>query len=166
MSHAVGGAVIADLDARKATVVAAFEPDIDNVVVLWIGTNDLGAGMSAVDAHTALVALVDWYRANGASQIAVATVLPRSFSPDVAGFEARRTAFNGLLHGDAAGADAVVDVAADPAIGDAGDEFDTTYYMDQDGQAGAATYRVHLTATGRAVAGGVFRGWLVTAGAV
>ena len=70
-------------------------------------------------------------------------MLPRSDTAAPADFEAKRTAFNADLRQTwASHFAALVDVAADPRIGDAGDELDPTYY-DAD--------RVHLKATGLAI---------------
>ena len=59
-------------------------------------------------------------------------------------YESRRQALNRLLREDHAFADAVVDIAGDSRIGDAGDEADPQFFVD----------RLHLTKFGyRTVAG-------------
>jgi hypothetical protein len=70
-------------------------------------------------------------------------MLPRSDTAAPADFEAKRAAFNADLRQNwASHFAALVDVAADPRIGDAGDELDPAYY-DAD--------RVHLKAAGLAI---------------
>jgi len=116
-----------------------------NVCVLWGGTNDLvsvGGNQSAATALARVYGYADDLRAQGFTVVGL-TMLPRSDVAAPADFEAKRAAFNADLRQTwASHFAALVDVAADPRIGDAGDELDTAYY-DAD--------RVHLNAAGLAI---------------
>ena len=108
-----------------------------SVLVLWEGTNDLCVNQS--DAAAAAEALKQFClarRAAGWRKILILTVLPRQTGPT---FEPRRIALNQLLR-DACKdyADGLVDVAAIPEMGAAGNELNKDYYADG----------VHLTAGG------------------
>jgi lysophospholipase L1-like esterase len=112
------------------------------VLVVWEGTNDLVYGTDPpLDASAAYRHLAAYCRARQRAgySVVVLTVLPREGSAE---FEAARGALNARLRDGWRGfADRLADVAADPAIGDAGAEFDQTYYRDT----------VHLTPAGYGV---------------
>jgi lysophospholipase L1-like esterase len=109
------------------------------VLVVWEGTNDLSYGTDPpYDAPQAYRHLAAYCRARQKAgyEVVLLTVLPREGS---AAFSAARNALNARLRdGWPRFADALADVAADPAIGPSGTEFDERYYRDT----------VHLTATG------------------
>ena len=110
-----------------------------DILVVWEGTNDLAYGTSApldaADAYRHLAKYCEARRRAG-FQVVVCTVLPREGS---APFDAARSDLNERLRaGWPRFADALADVAADPAIGPGGAELDTTYYRDT----------VHLTPAG------------------
>jgi lysophospholipase L1-like esterase len=123
-----------------AQVDPLFSPQRDaNVLVVWEGTNDLAYGTSPpLDAAQAYRHLASYStaRRKAGFRVVVCTVLPREGS---ARFDAARSDLNERLRaGWRRFADALADVAADPAIGPAGAELDTTYYRDT----------VHLTPAG------------------
>ena len=125
-----------------------------NYVVLWGGTNDLSGiqmpdgwitPQSANDSYNRIVSYANGRRALG-FKVAVLTILPRSagINPVItpAQFETERQTLNSMLRSNwASFADALVDVAADPRIGDLGDQLNPDYYYDQ----------IHLTTEGQAV---------------
>ena len=115
------------------------------VLVVWEGTNDLMYGTEPpFDADAAYRHLASYCRARQRAgfRVVLLTVLPREGSAD---FEAARTALNDKLRAGWRGfADGLADVAADEAVGDAGDEFDEAYYRDT----------VHLTPAGYGVVAG------------
>ena len=119
----------------------------NNYVFVWGGTNDIsGTPDTSAATYQNIVDFANGRRSLG-FKVAVFTILPRSastISPDitVAEFENRRQFINTNLRANwSSFADKLIDVAADPRIGDAGDEMDTTYYFDQ----------VHLTSAGDAI---------------
>jgi len=117
------------------------------VLVVWEGTNDLMYGTDPpLDPATAYAHLASYCRARRRAGylVVVLTVLPREGN---AQFETARSQLNARLRAGWRGfADALVDVARDQAIGEAGDELDARYYRDT----------VHLTPAGyRIVAGHV-----------
>lgn len=110
-----------------------------NILVVWLGTNDINTGDSGSTAYTQLVSYCQARQAAG-WQVVVCTMLPRG-----AGNETARTTFNTSIRTDwATFADALADIAADTTIGDLGDESNATYYSDS----------VHLTAAGATIAMG------------
>lgn len=108
------------------------------VAILWEASNHIYFGATASEAITSYVAWCNAVRASGFKVVCV-TVLPRSAGTPPADFETSRQTFNAYLRANwAAFSDGLADIAADPRIGDAGDELNTTYYPD----------RAHLNATG------------------
>lgn len=113
----------------------------------WIGTNDIAAPLgTGAEIYALLAAYCAARRLAGWDALIVGTILPRSNAGLPEGFEARRQEFNTLLRADHSFADALMDVAADSRIGDAGDELDTDYYNAD---------RVHLVTGGSAVVAGI-----------
>jgi lysophospholipase L1-like esterase len=114
---------------------------LKNVLVAWEITNDLYFGASAGDALTHFKDYCADRRVAGFTVVAV-TVLPRSEGGTPGGFEASRATVNAELRNLANMGvywDAVFDLAADGRLGDAGDEQDLTYYLNDD---------VHINAAG------------------
>lgn len=114
-----------------------------NIAILWAGTNDFGLyeNLSAADLH---VYIQTWCAARKAVgfQVVVCTLTPRSIIGTPENFESRRIQLNALIRANyATYADGLADLAADSRIGNAGDEQDTTYYLDL----------LHMTAAGYAI---------------
>lgn len=139
---ATPGADVADMIAEApAEVDTHFDPASDaNVCVVQGGASDLKDGPEVVGAvFDALKAYCAGRRAAG-FQVAVLTLLPRS---DIPHFNEARNSFNALVREQWPDfADALVDVAADPRIGDDGDNEDRIYYRRD---------QVHPNASGCAV---------------
>lgn len=136
------------IDSFRSNAAAAVDPFYDanrptNIVAIWAGTNDM-----AVGGYTPAEVLDD-LTVYGQARKAVGwkvltfTILPRS-DPGISGtFEADRQTANAAIRETwSTYADALVDVAADTRIGDAGDSNDTTYYNAD---------KVHLNAAGNAI---------------
>jgi hypothetical protein len=137
-----GGQNIAQMAADAATQIdtlysAAYQ---HNILCVWEGTISLSNGYTPARYVDELKAYCLARRAAG-FQVVVVTVLP-CYGRD-------NSAVNALIRaGWTDYADALADVALDPRIGDAGDEFDTTYYL-------ADTS--HLNDAGNAIVGDIVR---------
>ena len=114
----------------------------DNVLLAWEGTNDLFVnGASAATAYANLVTYCTARRAAG-WKVIIGTLLPRADVGTPATFEADRQTVNTLLRQHwREFADALMDVGADPYIGQAGQTTNATYY---------AADLVHMTNAGYA----------------
>lgn len=97
----------------------------NNVLIIWAGTNDLQTGATPAAAYTSLSSYISQAQATGWKVITL-TMLPRIT------VETNRLAFNILVLGNVAGADAVVDITTDPRIGDPNAPLNKTYYPDDD----------------------------------
>ncbi len=138
----VGGQMLAGMiDQDAARFDAKRPPDGAGYLFGWAGTNDLYAG---ADADATIAQYRAWSTARRAAgwHVIVFTVLPRSNDETPATFEQQRQSMNAQIRETwPEFADALVDIAADPRIGDPGDELDPTFYAD----------RLHLTAAGYAI---------------
>ena len=136
-----GSAKIADMLAEAPTEVdARFDPSADlNLCLVQVGGGDLRRGTTAAQVYDALRTYCLARRAAG-FRVLVLTVLP-SNRPET--FEALRLAYDAMLRDGWRGfADGLVDIAADPRIGDTGDELDGQFYLGD---------QLHLTNAGNAV---------------
>jgi len=133
VSCAVNGNRIDAAAADATQIDTVYNASITkNILVVWLGTNDLANGVSAADAYNALVAYCQARQAAGWSVI-VCTCLPRS-DVDIA---AARATYNASITTNwATFADALANVAADPALDDAADFADGVHLNSS--QAGAA----------------------------
>ena len=138
---ATGGAKIADMIAEgPAEVDARYDKhaDLDLCVVL-AGGGDFRLGRSAAYEYAAIQTYCAARRSAG-FRVLVVTTLP---SADPATFEPTRLAYDAMLRdGWSTFADGLVDIAADPRIGDTGDEFDAQFYQQDE---------LHLTDAGYGV---------------
>jgi lysophospholipase L1-like esterase len=143
---ATRGNKIADLELRAAGVDLLLDHPgtVLNLLVVWIGSNDLGEGAPPEQVEAALGAYTSARRKAG-WHVVVLTVLPRSYPADVPGYEQRRLAYNDLLrqHLDDL-ADELVDVGALPQIGVDGDQLDPAVYTED---------HTHLNSAGRQLVG-------------
>lgn len=137
-----GGHTINTMAGQSDWQIDALRSDrAPSILTFWAGTNDLYGGDTGATAYADYVSFATNRRNNGFAVIAF-TILPRSDAGTPGGYETERQTFNTLIRASwRQYADALVDVAADTAIGDAGDEANTTYYH---------TDLVHLNNTGRA----------------
>lgn len=141
---AASGETLADIATEASSEVdSLFDPDQRSILVLWAGTNDIFFGASGATTYGRLVTYCEARKAaHPAWKIVVLTCLPRSQDGTPVGYETARQTYNAsTLAGYADWCDALVDIAADARIGDAGDSDDPTYYDDL----------VHLNDAGRAI---------------
>jgi GDSL-like Lipase/Acylhydrolase family len=126
-----GGATIADMLADAPDEVDAHyraAGDL-NLCVVLAGGGDFHDGASAASVFASLKSYCSKRRAAG-FRVVVVTVLPSS---DPVTFEATRLAFDGMVRASwKTFADGLADIAADPRIGDTGDNLDRQFYG-QDG---------------------------------
>lgn len=120
-----------------------------NIAVLWAGTNDLyyNKKLTASGLHELIQ---DWCSGRKAAgfKVIVCTITPRSDLFIPGNFEERRQILNALIREHYSEyADGIADIAADPRLGDAGDELESMYYTD----------KVHMTPTGYAIVAGIVR---------
>lgn len=137
----VSGQKLWEMSADAAAEVdPLLDPMMDqNVCIVWGGTNDLQADATAAQVITRMETYCTNRQAAG-WQVVLLTILPRSQEATPGTFEAARQTVNSSIRANwATYADALYDVAANTTIGDAGDETNTTYYVDL----------VHLTDYGR-----------------
>jgi lysophospholipase L1-like esterase len=131
---AVPGASTAQL--LKRNVDAQLQPDAQNILVLWEGTNDLYYGLTAEQAYANLRRYAEARKQAGWT-VVIVTLLPRGDDKTPAYFEVDRQAVNAQLRKDwRSYADLLVDVGADPIMGDPTRVHDPYWYQ---------TDRTHLT---------------------
>lgn len=124
MNLGVNARTLAQCRADHARLEATMQlPGVPNVAVVAAAINDLGGGMAADALYATVTApYVADLRASG-YRVAISTVLPQTSANYAGGaganaaIEERRTAYNLLVRGNSAGADAVVDLAADATMG-------------------------------------------------
>lgn len=131
---AVSGKLLTAMATDAPTLVdAKFVAGIENICMIWGGTNDL-AGSLSVTANSLYGTLVSYHDARHAAgfKTVAFTILPRADSTaGISTFETRRTDLNTLIRNNwRTFADALVDVANDPVMGAAGTSTNTTYYAD------------------------------------
>jgi lysophospholipase L1-like esterase len=103
-----------------------------SVLLIQQGTNDLFGGSTAAHLYgNILKPFVAMSQAAG-FYVAVNTVLPRRDSGWMSdpAHEQQRLEYNQLVRANSIGADAVIDVAADPEIGDRSDPGTSSHYAD------------------------------------
>lgn len=146
---------MATMETRAATTVDPYRSPINNrtMLIAWGGTNDLFFGASAATTYSRIVTYATARKAAG-WRVVILSILPRSAGTPPPTFEADRQTVNAALLADfptatgqtritsgGAYADYLIDVGADPTIGCAGCQTNTTYYADL----------VHLTNAGYAI---------------
>lgn len=145
LNLAIGGSTTTSMTARAAAATAFLVPASMQVLVVWIGTNDLMANTdSAATIMARITTYVNAMKAAGVKKVIGFTVLPVnpaapaiSGLPGTATHETRRLALNTLIRAQKGGLfNDVVDVAADPFIGNPALTTDLLWYSDG----------VHLTA--------------------
>ncbi len=143
-NFAITGQTIPQMDTDAvAQVDGLYDVTLDsNVVVFWAGTNDLSTDSPAT-VYANIVSYCTARRAAG-FDVAVCTLLPKGAS---APFETDRQTVNANIRTNwATFADALVDIGADPTIGDPGDQNNGTYYQ---------VDAIHLTEAGQAIVAGL-----------
>jgi lysophospholipase L1-like esterase len=141
----VGGQGVKDMlaDAVKQ-VDSKYDPARGrNVVVVWGGTNDMALWHRSPQQVFDMLEQYCLDRRAKGFQTIMMTALPRAGRVDTEDYEGRRQDLNALIRAHwSEFSDGLVDVAADPRLGEVGDELDRRYY-DSD--------RVHLNNGGLGV---------------
>ncbi|WP_267361210.1 MULTISPECIES: GDSL-type esterase/lipase family protein [unclassified Methylobacterium] len=132
-NHSFAGAYVGQqAGLNESAVLKDFDPSSGtNWLVVQAGTNDLAQGATASVLYTGVAKLVQDGHAQG-FKVAVATVLPRSdavFAWSSAD-ESARLAYNDTVRANAAGADAIADIAASPVMGSASAPANAALYLD------------------------------------
>jgi len=127
-------------DSSSQVDANLFSARYRNIAVLWAGTNDLyyDEKLTAASLHEYIR---DWCEGRKAAgfQVVVCTITPRPDPQSRRNFEERRQTLNALIREHYSEyADGIADIAADPRLGDAGDELNTRYYTD----------KIHMTPEG------------------
>lgn len=142
----IGGQTTTEMISRFTSYDLFLRDDskVKNIYIPFEITNDMilpTGALTNTQVYDNYVALCNLARAQGFYVIAC-TILPRSSAIVLSNrptFEADRQIINQLIRDNyTTFADGIADVGADPTIGDAGDETNTTYYADL----------THLNATG------------------
>jgi len=111
-----------------------------NILVIWIGVNDIASGTSAQATHSYIKALCDRHR-NYGWRVIVATL------PSVKTWEADRDTVNKLIYENwTTYADELADIGGNVYLGTDGQYANTTYFSSDS---------VHLSLTGYEIAGGI-----------
>jgi lysophospholipase L1-like esterase len=137
--QATGGEDVADLVARAGTTDMFLDETPQNILTVWVGTNNLVAGSTPQQTLTALAAYCRARRAMG-WKVAVFTTLPRNVGDN---FENKRLEYNQLIRDYRRDwSDYFVDIGADATIGQYGQQDNLTYYV---------VGGTHLTAAGQQI---------------
>lgn len=125
------GMEIGSLFANKAGI---------NILVIWIGVNDIASGTSAQLTHSYIQAFCNRHRNHG-WKVIVATL------PSVKTWEAKRDTVNKLIYENwTTYADELADISGNVYLGTDGQYANTTYFSSDS---------VHLSLTGYEIAGGI-----------
>lgn len=114
----------AELFVFRATTAAP------SVLLIQQGSNDLYYGKDARAIYQAILTPFVSAARKAGFYVVVDTVLPRADGGWTAAMEQQRVAYNTSVRGNAAGADAVNDLAADVVLGDAVNPATSPYYAD------------------------------------
>lgn len=147
----VGGMKALWLDsARGTTVIDNYHNRAGkNIMVLWIGINDLLTGRTPGQVFSSLEAFSTKYKALG-WKIIVCT--PPSCQPQTRNIDQRRYTYDSLIRFSYSNfSDGLADLAIEPHIGPLGSYSNTTYFCDQ----------IHLTTLGSQMAANVIQAALV-----
>ncbi len=126
----IHGQVLADdYNNRVNRFGSQFRAGIPNVAFISGGTNDLAGGTAGATLYANTTSPLVSYLKSLGFKVAVATILPRTGGSWDTAAEARRVEYNNAVRGNAATADAVIDLTANPTMGN-GNEGNTTLYPD------------------------------------
>ena len=114
---------------RTGRYSATFASGIPNVAFLQYGTNDMGAGTSGANLYANTATPFVAFLQGLGFKVVICTILPRADGPWTTAMESERTAYNSAVRGNAAAADAVLDLTANAAMGN-GNASDQAKYPD------------------------------------
>ena len=124
INRGISGESISGLVSKAAPIDALYDASREqNVYIGWEGPNSINTGgLTGAQAYTQYAAWLAAHRAVGWKVVAC-TITPWN----IAGFEAKRQAFNALVRANyTTFADVLADLGADPVIGQPGQESDST----------------------------------------
>ena len=124
--------MLTGLGRRETDLFRFHDPRHTSVLLIQQGTNDLSGGGSARHLYdNVLKPFVALSQAAG-FYVAVDTILPRKDAGWMANpeFERQRLDYNQLVRANSIGAEAVIDIAADPEIGDRSDPATSPHFAD------------------------------------
>lgn len=124
---------------------------VSNIYLCLEGTNDLYFGATPEEAFDHINTLCAMAKFAGFDKIATYTIMPRSNSGTPVNFESYRQTFNSYVRSSGFLFD-LIDIAADPNLGDPGAELNTTYFNDL----------VHPTVVGQALIASITKDKLVS----
>ena len=114
---------------RDGRYTPVFASGVPNVAFLQYGTNDIGAGTTGANLYAnTTTPFVSALQGMG-YKVVICTILPRVDGPWSAAMETERVNYNNAVRGNAAAADAVLDLTANPTMGN-GNAGNTTLYPD------------------------------------
>ena len=124
--------MLTGLGEREKDLYPFYDPKHTSVLMIQQGSNDLLGGNSAPYLYENI--LRPFVRLSKAAgfYVAVGTILPRTDPGWVAdpNHEEQRKEYNKLVRANSVGADTVIDLAADPEIGDPSDPSTSPHYAD------------------------------------
>lgn len=127
---------------RDETTTLPYGGLANDIMVLYVGTSDLGSGAAATTIGPILITAAQRYVAAG-FQLVICTLADSQAATNPVDYETQRQAFNGYITSNATSIGYLVaDLAADSRIGVVGDANNTTYF-DAD--------KVHMNNTGYGV---------------
>jgi hypothetical protein len=119
------------LGRRETDLYPFYDGRQPSILLLQQGKNYLGPGSLSTGSY--LYAVLTTFVASAHSigfYVAVNTLLPCQNTPWTPAMEQQRLAYNSLVRANAAGANAVNDIASDPVIGDGMNSAILAYYGD------------------------------------
>lgn len=134
INNGIGGATLSDMRADAPTNVDVhYDPAVQNIVIIWGGTNDFAATGSTV---AEVYAILQGYCADRHAvgwKVIVTTMLSRTSTNPVGGetLDTDKNAYNALIRANwPSFADGISDVAANANLGADGSYANTTYFVD------------------------------------
>ena len=115
---------------RTGRYTATIATGVPNIAFLQYGTNDIGAGTTGASLYADTAAPFIAFLQGLGFATAIATLLPRADGSWSADMETQRVAYNDAVRANTAGADFVLDLAANPAMGSIAAASDPALYPD------------------------------------
>lgn len=144
-----GSDTAANIDSTKANIVAQFDENYLNVVILLIGINDIAIGAETnTQIYQHIKNIWAYIKSNGGIMVA-GTILPAG---SVSGWETSRSEINNWIRNDNHLYDYLVDFGADADIGVSGSQNDTAYYLSD---------KVHPNVNGNTIMASIVRNALI-----
>lgn len=115
---------------RTGRYTTTFASGIPNVAFIQIGTNDLGGGTAGATLYSGTTTPFVTFLQGLGYKVVVCTLLPRANAGWTGAMETERAAYNAAVIANAAAADAVLDLTANPTMGPSAAALDTALYPD------------------------------------